>query len=792
MKKHLLRLGLFIIIYQASITNAKAQWVSIPDANFGTWLNFYGYSQCLQGNSMVGWQLDTTCNTVINTTGLYCVQQGIQDLTGIEYFDNLDTLRCNGNQLSTLPVLPIGLKKLDFGSNYFTTLPTLPNGLKYLECFDNYLTTLSNLPTGLISLSCGNNPLITLPTLPDSLTYLECYNTQLIVMPSLPHGLIELECGHNHLGTLDTLPVSLKQFYCSGNQITYLPVLPASLSFFDCSNNLLTALPDLPNDLTSLSCNDNLLTTLPVLPDYLSVLHCENNPNLTCLPQLKKVVYFYFTNTAITCLPNYPQLNNTSIPMLSSVALCDVFNQNNCLFYYNISGKVYIDNNASCDYDIGDNVFTGAKVQIYQNSILLQQEYSTNFGMYTFDTDLGDYSFTVDTSLLPFYLACPDTGYHTSNITVTDSVDTDKDFGFRCKPGFDLVAHSISSGFFTPTHPTEVNIGAGDLSNFYGVHCAIGIIGSVQLVMSGPVHFISPAIGASAPSNVSGDTVTWNITDFGAVNFFTDFNIMLQADSNAQGHTLVCFSLVVNPFSGDNNITNNALDYCTEVRTSWDPNEKEVYPAGNIDTAQKWLTYTIHFQNTGTAEAQHIYVTDTLNSNVDPASFQLLAYSHQPMVQIKENAVRFNFPNINLPDSNTNEAASHGYVQYKVKLKDNLPVGTPIFNTAFIYFDFNAPVVTNTTSNTIALSTGLRAVSQEPLAFRVYPNPANESVTISVDENMIGSKLSITDITGRRILISNIEHRISNVEVRELASGVYFVTLENERERVTKKLVIER
>ena len=79
----------------------------------------------------------------------------------------------------------------------------------------------------------------------------------------------------------------------------------------------------------------------------------------------------------------------------------------------------------------------------------------------------------------------------------------------------------------------------------------------------------------------------------------------------------------------------------------------------------------------------------------------MLAYSHQPVTQIIGKVARFNFPNINLPDSVNDEPHSHGYVQYRVKLKQGLALGTVIQNTAYIVFDFNAPVVTNTVTNAL-------------------------------------------------------------------------------------------
>ena len=67
-------------------------------------------------------------------------------------------------------------------------------------------------------------------------------------------------------------------------------------------------------------------------------------------------------------------------------------------------------------------------------------------------------------------------------------------------------------------------------------------------------------------------------------------------------------------------------------------------------------------------------------------------------------SLNFIFDNIHLPDSTTNEAGSHGYVIFEIKPLAQLPVGTGIGTGAAIYFDYNAPVLTNVVSNTITSS----------------------------------------------------------------------------------------
>lgn len=480
-----------------------------------------------------------------------------------------------------------------------------------------------------------------------------------------------------------------------------MPPLPATLTDFDCSSNQLSSLPPLPTTLTDLNCSYNQLSSLPTLPDSLRYFYCKGNSNLACLPQLKKVVHFEFNGTDITCLPNYPQRNTYSNPPLNTVPLCNLFNPSACDVYWNISGTTYYDANSNCINDVTEPTNANLKVQLYSGGSLQQEVFTNSDGSYSFDTNYGTYTYSLDSSNIPFTVSCPAAGFRTSNITALDSMDFSMDFGLRCKQGFDVGVQSVvASGTFRPASFRIISIDAGDMTNFYGAHCAAGTSGTVQAVLSGPFTYISNA-GGLAPSSVAGNTITWSIADFGSVNFFNDFAIQVQTDTLAQAGNVVCITVTVTPTAGDNNPANNTLSHCWTVVNSYDPNIKEVYPMGEIPAGTEWLTYTIHFQNTGNAPAEHIYVDDTLDTNLDVSSFQLLAYSHQNLTQVfaPEHRVRFNFPNINLPDSNSNEPQSHGYVQYKIKRLPNLAPGTAISNTASIYFDFNPPVVTNTVTN---------------------------------------------------------------------------------------------
>jgi hypothetical protein len=71
----------------------------------------------------------------------------------------------------------------------------------------------------------------------------------------------------------------------------------------------------------------------------------------------------------------------------------------------------------------------------------------------------------------------------------------------------------------------------------------------------------------------------------------------------------------------------------------------------------------------------------------------------------------------------------------------------------------------------------------------IYPNPAYESISIEVDNSIVGRIFSIVDISGKILLNGKIESTLVKVDVRELTSGIYFVHINGENSAL--KLIIE-
>ncbi|GDX51458.1 hypothetical protein LBMAG27_05050 [Bacteroidota bacterium] len=675
--------------------------MTIPDANFVAYLQSV-FPSCMNGNLM-----DTTCSEIVNATNLSFGGYNFYDLTGTQYFDSLDTLIIGHNQIASLPPFPNSLTYLDCSLNILTSLPVLPNTLTHLECPSNQLTYLPPLPNSLTFLDCQHNLITSLPILPNSLTALICHSNSLTYLPTLPNSLSILGCGFNSLTSLPSLPSSLSGLHCFSNSITSLPDLPNSLTALSCYNNSLTNLPILPNSINTLDCYNNLLTNLPTLPSTLYSFTIQNNPGILCMPPLQNFtgpsIYFNISNTGITCLPNTIQ-HAGYMAQIDTMPICDVFNTNGCEVSWNIKGNIVLDGDGSCT---STNDGTGTpmiKMNLYDSgNNVMQQEIANWGGDYSFDTQLGIYSTSVDTLNLSFNILCPSNNSVASNLTTIDSMDYNVDFRLVCKSGFDIGAWNVfrHPNFF-PGNINRVHVLAGDfVQSIYNVSCNSGISGEVKVVINGPANYLSPLAGALIPI-VNGDTLIYSIADFSLVNANSDFAFNVITDITAQIGDEICFDVTVTPTAGDNNISNNTLTHCFAVNNSYDPNEKEVSPVGSLAYPYNdWLTYTIHFQNTGTAAAQHIQILDTLDADLDASTFQLLSYSFAPLVQITGSNVAFDFININLPDSGTDLTGSQGYVSYRVKPLLNLPFGSFIQNTASIYFDFNSPVVTNTVSNLI-------------------------------------------------------------------------------------------
>ena len=202
---------------------------------------------------------------------------------------------------------------------------------------------------------------------------------------------------------------------------------------------------------------------------------------------------------------------------------------------------------------------------------------------------------------------------------------------------------------------------------------------------------------------------------------------------------------------------------------SFDPNDKVGLPAGveGIITPETPIEYLIRFQNTGSDTAFRVEIRDTLPVELEISTFEQGAASHPFRLEISGPGIlRFIFDPILLPDSTANVALSQGFVKYRITPKRGLPPGTFIRNRAGIYFDFNAPVMTEATVHQIGapLSHLLSALVEPehhlPIfsAIQATPNPFYERTMLRWTGTENGDyQIQVSDIAGK-IKLSKLVH----------------------------------
>ena len=245
---------------------------------------------------------------------------------------------------------------------------------------------------------------------------------------------------------------------------------------------------------------------------------------------------------------------------------------------------------------------------------------------------------------------------------------------------------------------------------------------------------------------------------------------------------------------------------CQENIGAYDPNDKRGFPKGygteKLIENDTEIEYIIRFQNTGTDTAFTVVIRDTLKQELDPESLKLGTSSHPYEFEIYDNGVlKFTFNDILLVDSFTNEPASHGFVKFKIKPDFPLHDGTPILNSADIYFDFNPPITTNQSlhrigSNFIKVDTTSSVYNAffPNVSIEIAPNPFTDQTQITLkgidpDEyqfqlyNAFGKMVDQQKFTGSQFYFKR----------HLLPKGVYFFSIKTEQHQwiASGKIVLQ-
>ena len=132
-----------------------------------------------------------------------------------------------------------------------------------------------------------------------------------------------------------------------------------------------------------------------------------------------------------------------------------------------------------------------------------------------------------------------------------------------------------------------------------------------------------------------------------------------------------------------------------------------------------------------------------------------------------------------------------GGSQFRLEQHSFVPIdwnGFSIENNAAIYFDFNEPVITNATLNTIDYGLGIRWCCQRS-SYSIYPNPSNGLINLIGFEHCNSVEVLCLDINGREALNERTSN--SSLDLSSLESGLYVVFIEGCDASVVEKVVLK-
>ncbi len=766
--------------------------------------------------------------TSLNVTGipnlyqLYCSNNQLPSLN-VQGLTQLITLDCSANQLPSIDVQGLtNLQDLSCGYNQIPSLNLqgltslfrldcslnqLPSlnlqgliNLQHLICYNNLLPSL-NLQglTNLKDIDCSNNQLPSLDVQGlINLTALDFHSNQIasIDLQGLIH-IMYLDCSYNQFQTLDIQIgfTNLQNLKCSANQLTSLNVQGLQqLHYLECGDNQLQSfnLQGLTN-LIELYCPSNQLSDLNLEGlSSMRFLNCENNQLETLNIKCGNTNWNYYSDINSLYFDGNLNLQYICADDDDIAMVQQKINENNltnchvnsyCSFtpagtYYTINGTNHYDeNNNGCD--TSDSSFPNLKININNGSTTGGLITDTS-GNYYYDVQEGTYTLTPQLENPTYFNVSPTTAVSVTFPTQASPFTQDYCMSANgihhdlevvlipiddARPGFDAHYKIKYKNKGTSTETATLNFNFDDVV----------------------MDFVS---ASSQPSTQNTSNLIWNLGTIapfqsGEITFTMNLNSPTETPALNNGDVLN-YSVVINGLFNDETLIDNSFTMPQVVVNSYDPNDKTCLEGNTINPSMigQFLHYMVRFENTGTYAAQNIVVMDRIDtSKLDINSLQLVTSSHQCYTRITGDKVEFIFENINLP---FDDAHNDGYVVFKIKTLPTLTTESSINNTANIYFDYNAAIVTNTATTTITTLGNTDFAFDSQLS--ISPNPAKDSLHITNKANLQIVSASIYNMLGQLILIVT---NPNTIIVSDLKTGTYIIKINTDKGSSSSKFIKE-
>ncbi|MEH6535564.1 MAG: T9SS type A sorting domain-containing protein [Psychroserpens sp.] len=650
---------------------------------------------------------------------------------------------------------------------------------------------VTNMPS-LVEFDCSNNAISSLDV--SNNLNLEILDADFNDISSINLGTISnltsLRIGINELDELDVSNLSLLRF---------LGLFDNNLTVLDVSQN--TNLKELNvsyNNLTVLDMSQNgSLWELYVTQNQLLYLNLKNGNNLyiDCCEGYCQCVYRF----GITGNPDlsYVCIDNTDYTgwsaeilwvteAIEDAGLVNCVISDECPFipdgeFYALEGNNKLNTNID-DCLESDSSVPNLKFSI-DNSVFNGNYISNQTGSYSIPLIQGEFIITPELENPDYFTVSP------SSVTVEfpDQISPmTQDFCITPTDDFNDLEILISPinqaipGFDTMYKLSYKNVGTNALS------------GNLSFDFSNSANYMSHLSSIPTENLNVNNVLTWNYSDlapFEEREILIEFNMNTPTDPNfpLNSGDELNFNASIIHTQTDETPDNNIFNLKQIVVNSLDPNDIRCLEGENIlpERAGEYVHYIIRFENVGTTNATNIVIIDYIDeTKFDISSLVPLDGGHEFYTRIDEgNQVKFIFDNINLPFDDAN---NDGYVVFKIKTLDTLVLGDTFSNQAEIYFDFNAPIITNTYTTEVS-EEQLSVSDFNTVNTRVYPNPVTNILTIESDT--ILKAATIYDINGRAILRSKFDNSNHQMNLSALQAGIYFLKVVTNNGSETLKLV---
>ena len=674
------------------------------------------------------------------------------------------------------------------------------------------------------------------------------------------HQLLSFS-GFETIDSLHSIQIGSNSSLLEINGFSELRVMDGDISIG--GNNDLIQVPRFNN---LISCVHIAISNCPSLPEIngfsnlvwpIDEIWFSNNESMTKISGFRNLKncssIFLRDNAVLTDIDAFPILINDLLPFIyieildnPQLQMCNVFwlchflqedhnlfnilnNGEGCMNPNEVAAScklgliefcVYQDLNKDGERTTNEPGVSNAKVELNPGAInVLTNQSGEGF----FLRDFGEYSVQFKEDPNGFFDLTD--GDSLTRVTLTEEDSLFK-IEYGLTPKFDTTLFEIYTGFdFVICNRLSV--------------VPINLINSGTSVLEGTLWFqnddkLEIDSFSIQPDMISGDRYGWRFSElFPTQNFEIVAFLNIPGPPEVLPGDPVGFQTYIEYENSGQLIVSDIRSDTFEIRCSYDPNDKLVNPARreNYTLFDEELVYTVRFQNTGNFPAQDVVIRDTLDEQLDVSTFKVIGSSHSEVLNTSitdEKYLEFQFYEIYLPDSLSNEEASQGFVTYTIKSKEGLSDLIDIQNTASIYFDLNPPIVTNTTTNTMITSFDFDGdgsdiyedcndydgsifpdavdipnngidencdgedgtVSTTELSgfnVKVYPNPVKGLLNVESDEPIL--RIQLIDLAGQHLRSS----QTTQLDVSQLSEGLYFLKIEfQDKQAITKKIVIGR